>query len=219
MEMFDDLAVAAPSVEGQIARSDEDVALLARRKNGNLWMEHAPGDGYWLDFIVGSDTAGTLLAQAFADALHIREDERLRATAGTRQGVKYHRLKEGEAQCVRGACNALPWMGQNEIERRQVHDIPFLIGQIGLTRLIASRPPANPSLFHGASVKTALLSGRAESRCSGAIDLAAVSKFVELGGGVAQHRAIVRLAAALQLFDLWTEPDEVQPCNGVVDEG
>ncbi len=61
--------------------------------------------------------------------------------------------------------------------------------------------------------------GRAESRCSGAIDLAAISKFVELGGGVAQHSAIIRLATALQLFDLWTEPDEVQPCDSVVDEG
>ena len=26
-------------------------------------------------------------------------------------------------------------------------------------------------------------------------------------------------AAALQLFDLWAKPDDIQPCDGVVDEG
>lgn len=47
-------------------------------------------------------------------------------------------------------------------------------------------------------------------RTSGAIDLAAVFEFVELGGSVALRDPIIRPAAALQLFDLRTEPDEVQ---------
>src|SRR5690348_3491871 len=54
-----------------------------------------------------------------------------------------------------------------------------------------------------APVRTALPSGRAESRCSGDADSAAVLDLVVHRRRIAQRGPIVGRAAALQLFDLW----------------
>src|ERR1700741_3235652 len=101
---------------------------------------------------------------------------------------------------------------------------PFLALRTPVGRLhadIRDFRARSPTSGRARSVETALprSAGRAESRCSGAANLAAVFELVEGRSRIAQRGPVVRLAAALQLFDLRTQPDDIQPRDGIIDEG
>jgi hypothetical protein len=81
MQVLEDLAVAAPAAEGQIAGTDQHVAFVRCREHGQLRMKQAVRHGHGLEFVILADPLRSLFAQARTHALNIRQNERLRSAA------------------------------------------------------------------------------------------------------------------------------------------
>src|SRR5688572_19121148 len=89
-------------------------------------MKDAACDGDRFDLVILADAVRALLAEAFAHAMNVREDQRLCAASRAHEGVEDNRFKEGEAQRVGGENDALPRMRPDEIDRRQAHEASAL---------------------------------------------------------------------------------------------
>src|SRR4051812_29666956 len=64
MKMFENFAVAAPTVEGKVAGADDHVAFVGCQKHGELRMEYTLSNGHGLDLVVLTDPLRALFAEA-----------------------------------------------------------------------------------------------------------------------------------------------------------
>jgi hypothetical protein len=87
--VFEHLEVVAPTAKGQVAGTDEDVAVAVAAEHGNLRMKyaHPAGDGDRFKLVFFTDPAGAQLAQARADALDIGQDQPL-LSASANESIK-----------------------------------------------------------------------------------------------------------------------------------
>ncbi|WP_275230779.1 hypothetical protein [Novosphingobium album (ex Liu et al. 2023)] len=123
MEMLDEFEIAAPSGKCQVSRADEQMGIVIGEQRADLRVEHAvAGAGDGLDLIIAPHPACPFLAEARANTFRIGKDQRIAATA-PQQGIKQHRLEEGERQRIGCKGRALPRRGRNQIERIHTHPL------------------------------------------------------------------------------------------------